>query len=110
MRTSGSILGLRERQDESRALAGFALESDPTTVSFGYLAGYGEAESGAFGGASFVRPVEPVEYERLLLLGDPDPRVRDLDLRPTVFLPRRYRHPAPGGGELHCVLQENRDG
>src|SRR3712207_1581840 len=53
--------------------------------------------------------MEALEYERQLVLGDPDARVRDLEPRPAVRLPDRNRHLAPLGGVLDGVVQEYGD-
>src|SRR5918997_2954867 len=107
MRNSSREL-FREQQGEGRAFSRRALDLYPAAVGFGDLARYREAQAGATGGPSLIGPVEAIEDERQLVLGDPDSRVRDLQPGPAVSLPDRYRDPAPVRGVLDGVVQEYR--
>src|SRR5918998_1273259 len=80
--------------------------SRPAAVGFGDLACYRESKAESGRRAGRVCPMETLEYERQLVLGDPDARVRDLELGPAVRLPDRHRHLAPIGGVLDGVVKE----
>src|ERR671916_2297482 len=82
--------------------------SRPSVVGFGDLACYRESKAESGRRAGRVCPMETLEYERQLVLGDPDSRVRDLQLGPAVRLPDRHRHLAPFGGVFDRVVQEDR--
>src|SRR3712207_4309183 len=97
---------LREQQGEGRAFSGRALHLNPAAVGLGDLARNREAKAGSLGRAGRVGPVESLEDERQLVLGDPDACVRDLEPGPAVRLPDGYRNLAPLRGVLDGVVQE----
>src|SRR5215210_6412802 len=99
----------REQQRERPALSEATLRFYSAAMSLGDLAGYREAQSRAAGCAGFVCPVEPLEDERQLVLGDADPGVGTLDPRPLLALSHGHSNPAAFRSVLHGVVQEDGD-
>src|SRR5919112_4365369 len=105
MRVSSREL-FQEQQGEGRAFTRRALHLYPAAVRFGDLARYREAEAESARRAGRVGPMEALEDEWQLVLGDPYARVRDLEPGPAVRLPDRYRNIASIRRVLDGVVQE----
>src|SRR3712207_6272861 len=95
-----------KQQGERGAFSGSALNLYLAPVGFGDLAGYGEPQPRSARRPRGISPIETLEYERQLILGDPNPGVRDLQLGPAVFLSDAHRHLAPLRGVPDGVVQQ----
>src|SRR5215203_6928873 len=104
---SGGPRPFREEEGERRACARRALRPYLAAVGLGDLAGYGQPQARAALRAGGISPVEALEDKGQLILGDPNPRIRDRQRHATVFL----LHPYLDVPALRCVLdrvvQEN---
>src|SRR5215208_6852092 len=91
LRSKGAGAVSREEEGERRAFARRALRPYLAAVGLGDLAGYGQPQTRAALRAGGIGPVEALEDERQLLLGDPNPRIRDRQRHAPVFLPHPDR-------------------
>src|SRR5215218_10538544 len=100
LRSKGAGAVSREEEGERGAFARRALRPYLAAVGLGDLTGYGQPQTRAALRAGGIGPVEALEDEGQLLLGDPYPRIRDRQRRASVFLLHTDRDvPA-----LRCVL------
>src|ERR687890_2345371 len=76
-------------------------------MSFGDLAGDGETEPRPLLGPRGVRPVESFEDEGQLVLGDPNPRIRDRQRHAAILLLHPDRDAPAVRRVLDRVVQEN---
>ena len=76
-------------------------------MGLGDLAGDGEPKAYALLGPCRVRPVEALEDEGQLVLGDPNPRIRDRQRHAAVFLHHPDRDAPALRRVLDRVVQEN---
>src|SRR5215213_3756432 len=97
----------REEEGERRAFARRALRPYLAAVGLGDLAGYGKPQARAARGAGGIGPVEALVDEGQLILGDPNPRIRDRQRHAAVFLPHTGRDAPTLRRELDRVLKEN---
>src|SRR5215211_2551973 len=97
----------REEEGERRAFARRALRPYLAAVGLGDLAGYGQPQARAARGAGGIGPVEALVDEGQLILGDPNPRIRDRQRHAAVFLPHTGRDAPTLRRELGRVLKEN---
>src|SRR5215208_6033993 len=98
----------REEEGERRAFARRALHPYLAAVGLGDLAGDGQPKARAARGAGGIGPVEALEDEGQLLLGDPNPRIRDRQHNAAVvFLPHTDRDAPAVRRVLDRVVQEN---
>src|SRR5215203_6526824 len=104
---SGGPRPFREEEGERRAFARRALRPNLAAVGLGDLAGYGESKAYSVLGPRSVRPVEALVDEGQLILGDPNPRIRDRQRHAAVFLPHTGRDAPTLRRELDRVLKEN---
>src|SRR3712207_9448804 len=108
----GTFLGrfwplAREQEHERGAHAWLAPGFYGAPVGLGDLAGDGESEAYSLLGPRTVRPVEALEDEGQLVLGDPNPRIRDRQRHAVVFLLHPYRDAPAVRRVLDRVVQEN---
>src|SRR5215203_5460942 len=75
LRSKGAGAVSREEEGERRAFAQRALHPYLAAVGLGDLAGNGESKARASRGAGRIGPVEALEDEGQLVLGDPNPRI-----------------------------------
>src|SRR5215213_6157487 len=106
-RSKGAGAVSREEEGERRAFARRALHPYLAAVGLGDLAGYGQPQAHAARGAGGIGPVEALVDEGQLVLGDPNPRIRDRQRHAAVFLPHTGRDAPTLGRELDRVLKEN---
>src|SRR5829696_8923270 len=105
---SGGPRPFREEEGERRACARRALRPYLAAVGLGDLAGYGQPQARAVLGAGGISPVEAFEDEGQLLLGDPNPSIRDRQRHAAVFLLHPYLDAPTLRRELDRVVKENR--
>src|SRR5215212_1509056 len=97
----------REEEGERRACARRALRPYLAAMGLGDLAGYGQPQACAARGAGGIGPVEALEDEGQLLLGDPYPSIRDRQRHAAVFLLHPHLHAPPVWCVLDRVVKEN---
>src|SRR5215212_11653187 len=107
LRRSGGPRPFREEEGERRACARRALGPYLAAVGLGDLAGYGQPKARTALGAGGISPVEAFEDEGQLILGDPNPRIRDRQRHATVFLLHPHLHAPPVWCVLDRVVKEN---
>src|SRR3712207_937744 len=95
-----------KQQGERGAFSGSALHLYLAPVGFGDLAGYGEPQPRSARRPRGISLIETLKYERQLILGDANSRIRDLQLGPAVFLSDAHRHLAPLRGVPDGVVQQ----
>src|SRR5215211_2837741 len=97
----------REEEGERRAFARRALRPYLAAMGLGDLAGYGQPQACAARGAGGIGPVEALEDEGQLLLGDPYPSIRDRQRHAAVFLLHPCCDAPTVRRELDRVVKEN---
>src|SRR5215217_3942637 len=97
----------REEEGERRAFARRALRPYLAAMGLGDLAGDGQPQACAARGAGGIGPVEALEDEGQLLLGDPYPSIRDRQRHASVFLPHTYRDVPAVRCVLDRIVKEN---
>src|SRR5215217_147615 len=107
LRSKGAGAVSREEEGERRAFARRALRPNLAAVGLGDLAGNGESKARASRGAGGIGPVEALEDEGQLVLGDPNPRIRDRQRHAAVFLPHTDRNAPTVRCVLDRVVKEN---
>src|ERR687889_874867 len=108
LRRKGAGAVSREEEGERRAFARRALRPYLAAVGLGDLAGDGQSKARAARGAGGIGPVEALEDEGQLVLGDPNPRIRDRQRHAAVvFLPHPDRDAPALRRVLDRVVQEN---
>src|SRR5215213_6242052 len=106
-RSKGAGAVSREEEGERRAFARRALHPYLAAVGLGDLAGYGQPQARAALRAGGISPVEALVDEGQLILGDPNPRIRDRQRHAAVFLLHSHLHAPPVWCLLDRVVKEN---